>query len=204
MDVILGGNELIQAAMRKSPQRIRNFAINQADTIRPAKNTNDEWDHICSVIEENINFRKTVSECIIDRYASDEDDEEKTIEQKIYDGFYSNEDKSILEQFQLASWEERLNLLSRFSDERLKQFGRRVIAFNAPELLSSNEKDAFNAYLKNKWSSKDEKPKWTTINVIRKQLEELKSKGCDETRLTELKDFYNSQLSKRACSGKFL
>ena len=37
MDVILGDNELIEAAMQKSPQRIRNIAINQADTIRPAK-----------------------------------------------------------------------------------------------------------------------------------------------------------------------
>ena len=102
MDVILGDNELIEAAMQKSPQRIRNIAINQADTIRPAKNTNDEWDHICAVIEDNIDFRKTVSECIIDRYESDEDDDEKTIEEKIYGGFYSNEDTSILEQFQLA------------------------------------------------------------------------------------------------------
>ena len=41
MDVILGDNELIEAAMQKSPQRIRNFAINQADTIRPAKNNNN-------------------------------------------------------------------------------------------------------------------------------------------------------------------
>ena len=137
--------------MQKSPQRIRSIAINQADTIRPAKNTNAEWDHICAVIEDNIDFRKTVSECIIDRYESDGDDDEKTIEEKIYGGFYSNEDKSILEEFQLASWEERLNLLSRFSDERLKQLGRRLIAFNAPELLTTKEQDAFNAYLKNKW-----------------------------------------------------
>ena len=82
MDVILGDNELIEAAMQKSPQRIRNFAINQADTIRPAKNNNNEWDHICSVIEENIEFRKIVSDYVINRYESDEDDNDKTIEEK--------------------------------------------------------------------------------------------------------------------------
>ena len=102
---------------------------------------------------------KTVSECIIDRYESDGDDDEKTIEEKIYGGFYSNEDKSILEEFQLGSWDERLNLLSRFSDERLKQLGRRLIAFNAPELLTTNEQDAFDAYLKNKWETENEKAK---------------------------------------------
>jgi len=197
MDVILGDNELIEAAMQKSPQRIRNIAINQADTIRPAKNTNAEWDHICAVIEDNIDFRKTVSECIIDRYESDEDDDQKTIEQKIYGGFYSNEDKSILEQFQLASWEERLNLLSRFSDERLKQLGRRLIAFNAPELLTTKEQDAFNAYLKNKWASEEEKTEWTTIKNVKKQLDKLRDEGCDETLLKELSSFYKKRLEGR-------
>ena len=199
MDVILGDNELIEAAMQKSPQRIRNIAINQADTIRPAKNTNAEWDHICAVIEDNIDFRKTVSECIIDRYESDENDDEKTIEQKIYGGFYSNEDKSILEQFQLASWEERLHLLSRFSDERLKQLGRRLIAFYAPELLTTKEQDAFNEYLKNKWVSEEEKAKWTTIKDVKKQIEELEEKRCDISVLNDLKDFYKDRLANKKC-----
>ena len=197
MDVILGDNELIEAAMQKSPQRIRNIAINQADTIRPAKNTNDEWDHICAVIEDNIDFRKTVSECINDRYESDEDDDEKTIEQKIYGGFYSNEDKSILEEFQLASWEERLNLLSRFSDERLKQLGRRLIAFNAPELLTTKEQDAFNAYLKNKWASEDDQAEWTTIRNVKKQLNKLRVEGCVVSLLNDLKDFYKDRLAEK-------
>jgi exodeoxyribonuclease-1 len=199
MDVILGDNELIEAAMQKSPQRIRNIAINQADTIRPAKNTNDEWDHICAVIEENIDFRKTVSEFIIDRYESDEGDNEKTIEQKIYGGFYSNEDKSILEEFQLGSWEERLNLLPRFSDERLKQLGRRLIAFNAPELLTTKQQDEFNAYIKNKWAKEEKKTEWTTIKDVKEQLGKLRDEGCNETLLQELISFYKIRLEDQNC-----
>ena len=199
MDVILGDNELIEAAMQKSPQRIRNISINQADTIRPAKNTNAEWDHICAVIKDNIDFRKTVSECIINRYESDEDDDEKNIEEKIYGGFYSNEDKSILEQFQLASWEERLNLLSRFSDERLIQLGRRLIAFNAPELLTTKEKNAFDEYLKNKWEAEDTKSNWTTVSKIKDQLKELEENGCSIAVLNDLKDFYKERLFEQNC-----
>ena len=199
MDVILGDNEIIEAAMQKSPKRIRNIAINQADTIRPAMNTNAEWDHICTVIEENIDFRKTVSECIIDRYESDEDDSKKTIEQKIYGGFYSNEDKSILEQFQLASWEERLNLLSGFADERLRQLGRRLIAFNAPELLTKKEYDAFDTYLKDKWESEDDQSEWTTTIKIKQQLEKLEEHGCETSLLNDLKDFYKDRLAEKKC-----
>ena len=199
MDVILGENELIEAAMQKSPQRIRNLAINQADTIRPAKNTNDEWDHICAVIEDNIDFRKIVSECIIDQYESDENDDEKTIEQKIYDGFYSNEDKAVIENFQLSSWEKRLNLLSRFSDERLIQLGRRLIAFNAPELLTTKEKNAFDEYLKNKWEAEDTKSNWTTVSKIKDQLKELEENGCSIAVLNDLKDFYKERLFEQNC-----
>ena len=199
MDVILGENELIEAAMQKSPQRIRNLAINQADTIRPAKNTNDEWDHICTVIEDNIDFRKIVSECIINRYESDENDDEKTIEQKIYGGFYSNEDKAIIENFQLGSWEERLKLLSRFSDERLIQLGRRLIAFNAPELLTTKEKNAFDEYLKNKWEAEDTKSNWTTVSKIKDQLKELEENGCSIAVLNDLKGFYKERLFEQNC-----
>ena len=199
MDVILGDNELIEAAMQKSPQRIRSVAINQADTIRPAKNTNAEWDHICAVVEENIDFRKIVSECIINRYESDEDEDKKTIEEKIYGGFYSNEDKTILENFQLGTWEERLNLLPRFSDERLIQLGRRLIAFNAPELLTTNDKNAFDEYLKNKWEAEDTKSNWTTVSKIKDQLKELEENGCSIAVLNDLKDFYKERLFEQNC-----
>ena len=184
---------------KKAPKEYAILAINQADTIRPAKNTNDEWDHICAVIEDNIDFRKIVSECIIDRYESDENDDEKTIEQKIYGGFYSNEDKAVIENFQLSSWEERLNLLSRFSDERLIQLGRRLIAFNAPELLTTKEKNAFDEYLKNKWEAEDTKSNWTTVSKIKDQLKELEENGCSIAVLNDLKDFYKERLFEQNC-----
>ncbi|HAB38925.1 MAG TPA: hypothetical protein DCE52_13185, partial [Rhodobacteraceae bacterium] len=131
------------------------------------------------------------------------DDDEKTIEQKIYGRFYSDEDKSILEEFQLGTWEERLNLLSRFSDERLKQLGRRLIAFNAPDLLTQKELDAFNSYTKNKWETVDEKSNWTTTSMIKMQIEELAGKGCDMTLLNDLKVFYKERLADRKCFIEF-
>ena len=99
--------------------------------------------------------------------------------------------------------EERLNLLSRFSDERLKQLGRRLIAFNAPELLTQKERDAFNTYTKNKWETEDEKANWTTTSKIKKQLEELEGKGCDKTLLNELKDFYKDRLADKKSTIEF-
>ena len=96
-----------------------------------------------------------------------------------------------------------MNLLSRFSDERLKQLGRRLIAFNAPELLTTNEQDAFDAYLKNKWESEDEQAEWTTIENVKKQLNKLRVEGCDVSLLNDLKDFYKDRLAKKKCLVEF-
>ena len=135
----------------------------------------------------------------INRYESDEDDNDKTVEEKIYGGLYSNEDKSILENFQLGTWEERLNLLSRFSDERLKKLGHRLLAFYAPELLTKKEQDAFQVYLKNKWFAEDEKTEWTTIKNVKKQLDILSTEGCDKDFFSELKNFYKKRLEEQNC-----
>ena len=90
-----------------------------------------------------------------------------------------------------------MNLLSRFSDERLKQLGRRLIAFNAPELLTTNEKDAFDTYLKNKWENEDEKSNWTTVSKIKDQLKELEKNGCSIAVLNDLKGFYKDRLADK-------
>ena len=81
----------------------------------------------------------------------------------------------------------------------MKQLGRRLIAFNAPELLTTKEQDAFNAYLKNKWASEEEKTEWTTIKNVKKQLDKLRDEGCDETLLKELSSFYKKRLEDQNC-----
>jgi len=74
-----------------------------------------------------------------------------------------------------------------------------LIAFNAPELLSSNEQDAFNAYLKNKWTSEEEKTEWTTIKNVKKQLDKLRDEGCDDNLLVEFNSFYKKRLEDQNC-----
>ena len=95
-----------------------------------------------------------------------------------------------------------MNLLSRFSDERLKQLGRRLIAFNAPELLTTKEQDAFDAYLKNKWEQKIE-IKLDNTSKIKDQLKELEENGCSIAVLNDLKGFYKYRLADKKCFIEF-
>ena len=83
------------------------------------------------------------------------------------------------------------------------QLGRRLIAFNAPKLLTQKEHDAFDTYLKHKWESEDEKAEWITTIKVKEQLEELEKNGCDLSVLNELKGFYKDRLEDKKCFIEF-
>ena len=62
-------------------------------------------------------------------------------------------------------------------DVRLRQLGRRLIAFYAPELLNSEEKRKFSKYICDKWSETEKAVSWTTMEQVQVDLVRLKDKG---------------------------
>ena len=55
----------------------------------------------------------------------------------------------------------------------LRQLGKRLIAFYAPELLSSEQQNSLKEFLKNRWSPNLEKVPWTTESDIWSSLNNL-------------------------------
>ena len=70
------------------------------------------------------------------RFAEDPDAPAKPVERQIYGEFYSNADKQLLQEFQHAPWPRRQEIVASLSDTRLRQLGRRLVAFYSPELLT--------------------------------------------------------------------
>jgi exonuclease I len=65
------------------------------------------------------------------------------VEQQIYGaGFLSDSDRDLCSQFHSRRWEERLRLVERFNDQRLRRLGRRLIYFEAPHLIDETERRA--------------------------------------------------------------
>jgi exodeoxyribonuclease I len=58
------------------------------------------------------------------------------VELQIYDGFLTSEDQAVLEAFHVAPWEQRLAIVDRLSDRRMRQLGRRVLFAERPGLFS--------------------------------------------------------------------
>ena len=64
------------------------------------------------------------------------------------------------------------------SDPRLRQLGRRLVAFYASELLSTEERGRYQAWLETRWSAPDvPENQWTSKNRARAALEEMRGDG---------------------------
>ncbi len=133
-----------------------------------------------------------------DQY-SDGDQDDKLVEERIYDGFVSPTDQDLLIQFQSATWRARQELVSVMVDARLRQLGGRLIAFYAPELLNSEEKQKFSKYICNKWSEMDKDVSWTTMDKVQIDLIRLKDKGVPREELSRLKRFYEARFQQIGC-----
>jgi len=188
--------------MTKSPQRIRSLRLNQGDTIRPASTENFEWDHICAVIEGNEAFQAMVSKCLENKY-SEAEDIDLLVEEKIFAGFYSYQDKELLQKFQTSNWTGRLTLLGEVQDERIQQLGRRLVAFNAGHLLDDKYQNVVQEYLADKWSAGEANVRWATIASVHEQLSELEKEGFDESLLEEMRIFYRNRIKAQGCSVDF-
>jgi exodeoxyribonuclease-1 len=202
MDLIHGTDQDILTAMTESPQRIRSFRLNQADTIRPASVTSHEYNHICAVIKGNEEFQAMVSEHLDNKYVNEEDIELR-IEEKIFSGFYSYQDKELLQSFQSSTWSERLALLTEAQDDRIRQLGRRLVAFNASHLLEDKYQKIAQEYVAEKWSAIEPNVKWTTIASVTSQLAQLETEGFDDKLLDEMKIFYRNRVKAQGCSVDF-
>ena len=202
MDLIHGTDQDILTAMTESPQRIRSLRLNQADTIRLASVKSHEYNHICAVIEGNEEFQAMVSERLDNKYVNEEDIE-LLIEEKIFSGFYSYQDKELLQSFQSSTWSERLALLTEAQDNRIRQLGRRLVAFNASHLLEDKYQKIAQEYVAEKWSAIEPNVKWTTIASVTSQLAQLEAEGFDDKLLDEMKIFYRKRFKAEGCSVDF-
>ena len=193
--LINGTKEEISKAMTKSPLAIRSLRLNQAETIRPTSKLSTEWSQICSIVEKSPEFQDLVSDVLTEEYK--QKDGPISVEERIFEAFYSNDDKDLLQEFQICSWPSRLAILNKIKDERIIQLGRRLIAFNANHLIDDTTNRRMNDYLLTKWTNEDERPKWATINTIKRQISELKKQGFDGNLLDEMTDFYKQRLMEK-------
>ena len=118
----------VSEAIEGTPKKVRTLAVNRSETFRVIESPSEEMLEFCETIKAANKLQSLVSEVLSERYA-DTEQTNLEVEERIYSGIYGNSDNELLEQFQTASWPERVSIIKNFTDERLKQLGKRLIAF---------------------------------------------------------------------------
>lgn len=162
-DLLTADDAAVFAAVDATPKVIRAFSINKSPALLSVPAPSAEQLRRAERIAHAPEFRERVGQALSARFPEDPAAPIPPVEKQIYGGFYSHADKALLAEFQRADWPRRQEIVATLADPRLRQLGRRLVAFHAPELLSTGERGQYEAWLQERWSAPDlPETEWTT------------------------------------------
>lgn len=192
LDYVNGSDEEIKMLLERNPRVIHTVAVNKAPSLFLMTNADEVLRQRSEVLKQAYDFQKRLSNAIQQSYDDKDVGPNRPVEDKIYDGFYDNADKRLLEEFQGSGWDQRKSMLSKLKDPRLIQLGRRLTIFQGDSQNSEIEKTKATEYLKQKWFAQGD-VEWTTFAKVDKDLAEIKRRELlDSQKTQELEDYYSS------------
>ena len=178
----------LTAAMKKNPKFLRTVRHNKHPIIMNPSYAND-FEEYKIIGKEKLEKRaklikssKEFSEKIgsikqeeANEKSQSASQEDIYNEESIYKKFTDLEDNKIMPEFHKAEWNKKSNVLSKFKDERLKYFGKKLLYMEKPELLSKSEHNLIHKeFAKNLLSTNNEK--WNTIPRTYSEIDTLREK----------------------------
>jgi len=130
------------------------------------------------LIKDNIKFAEKISLILQDEAVEKEQtksQEDIYEEESIYTKFTSAEDNKMMPEFHKAEWDKKFSVLSKFKDERLHYFGRRLIYEEKPELLPKTEYNEIRRTIAKRLLSTNSE-KWNTIPRTYSEIDTLREK----------------------------
>ena len=178
----------LTTVMKKQPKFIRTIRHNKHPVIMNPKYGEkfDEYKIIGSsklqerakLIRENNEFAEKIS--TIKLLESEEKEQSKSQEdlyeeESIYTKFTTAEDNKIMPEFHSVNWDKKLSIISKFKDERLKYFGKKLLYMEKPELLSKEDYSLIHKDIAKKLLSTNNE-KWNTIPRTYAEIDTLRAK----------------------------
>ena len=178
----------LTSAMKKQPKFIRTVRHNKHPIImNPSYGEKfDEYKIIgtaklqsrAKLIKENKEKKKKIAS--IKRSEAEEKEQSKSQEdlhneESIYAKFTSTEDNKVMPEFHTVDWEKKLSVLSKFKDERLQYFGKKLLYMEKPEMLSKSDYNMIHTDTAKKLLSTNNE-KWNTIPRTYSEIDTLRAK----------------------------
>ena len=189
----------LKLEMKKSPKFLRTIRSNKAPIIVEAQYgiKAEPYNSIdpnlikkrATSIQKNEKFSQNILTAL--REVAEEKEQSKSqediyAEESIYTKFTSNKDTSLFPAWHAANWKEKLNLLSKFEDQRLVGFGQKIIFQEAPEVLPPDILKKIKTGIAKRILSEN-KEKWWTIPTAMVEIDNLRDKYSNENNEDKLK-----------------
>ncbi|HYD86254.1 MAG TPA: exonuclease domain-containing protein [Vitreimonas sp.] len=179
--------------LRKSPRPVRRFRTNAAPHLLHLDEVPEHLFGEMTARKARLRAHRYMDNSKLQRRIAKvlEDDEREyeagtTVEEQIYDGFYSNTDKRLLDQFHAAPWSERWGISKQFEDKRLKSLARRLIYFEQPDALPPSQQAQVVRKMAARMLGHEKDGDWTCIPTATKELRE-RWREADEAQRALLK-----------------
>ena len=191
----------LSVAMKKQPKFIRTVRHNKHPVIMNPS-YGDKFDEYKLIglkkLEERaikIKSNKEFSEKITSIKRSEAEEKEHTRsqedvynEESIYTKFSPVEDNKIMPEFHSVDWSKKLNVISKFKDERLQYFGKKLLYMEKPEILSKSDYNLIHKDISKKLLSTNNE-KWNTIPRTYSEIDTLRIKFEKDNQPEKLKIF---------------
>ncbi len=207
----------LKVAMGKNPKFLRTVRHNKHPIIMNPSYGNEFDDYKmlgaeklaarAKLIKDNKKFAEKISLILQDEAEEKEQtksQEDIYEEESIYTKFTGPEDNKMMPEFHKVEWDKKFSILSKFKDERLHYFGRRLIYEEKPELLPEIEYNEIRRTIAKRLLSTNSE-KWNTIPRTYSEIDTLREKfereGQPErllilddinTYVEEMEKFYNA------------
>ena len=188
----------LKKEMKKSPKFLRTVRTNKApvilhsdygmkvdpyNSIKPEV-LKDRADKVIKNRKFAENISNALREIAEDKKAT-ASQEDITPEESIYIKFTSNKDTALMPKWHEAPWEKKFELLDKFEDERIVNFGKKIIYQNS-DALPKNESKKVKRSIAERILSEN-KEKWWTVKEFYNECDFHRSKFEDTNDVEKLK-----------------
>jgi Exonuclease C-terminal. len=141
------------------------------------------------LVKENEKFSQNILTAL--RENAEEKEQSKSqediyAEESIYTKFTSNKDTALFPAWHAASWKDKLNLLDKFDDKRLVDFGKKIIYQESPETLPKDMYKSIKRSIAKRILSLNAE-KWWTIPTCQNEIDTLRDKYLDQNDQEKIK-----------------
>ena len=186
---VLNASPKVIRSLKASGQPIMMPAEMAPETVKALNVPPDELRRRVTVIQDDQDFCTRVGQAQALRFVDEEPSPH--IEQRLYDGFPSDADQTLMTQFHDVDWPDRIDLAEQIQDLRINEFAHRLIYFERPDLLTADKVAELDAWRTERVLSEDKGVPWMTARKALREADDLLQTvtGEEAALLGEVKDF---------------